>query len=549
LLKKGLIVCSAAAEKACGYNDRASPARVEAAMLPDPDTYPAPDALDEMIFAATVPADHYLRRVQAVLDFECFREELAACYSPDQGRPAKEPLLLLKLEFLQYHYNLSDRLVVEQARSHMAYRWFLGLSLRSPLPHPSLLTVFRDRLGVARHQRIFDALVAQGRQHGLVKDRLRLKDATHLIANIAVPSAVRLVAQTREQLLAALRPYAPEQVVHEEAEAARIHTATADLSGEERLLQRVTHLRALVAWVEAFVDRGHPAGRDEPAWWILTAALQQAHKVLADREPGATDRLVSGHDPDARHGDHHGPFVGYILDVAMDADSEFITALNVLPASGNEVQDTSTLIRHEEQVHGNDVQAVSLDALGCRGEQLREWTDRAGLNLEVFVPPRAEPPAPAGFPAEQFTPSETEQTLTCPAGQTSQRRVRNRHDTGWVYRWARGVCAACPLQRQCVEHLGKDKGRHVTTNDYAAEYAAARAKAQTPAYREVRRQHRAIERKLSEVVRWQRARRARYRGQPRVLLQALLTGLVVNIRCLVRHLTAPPVRAELTLTG
>jgi hypothetical protein len=271
--------------------------------------------------------------------------------------------------------------------------------------------------------------------------------------------------------------------------------------------------------------------------------------VLADREPKAVDKLVSLEDQDARQGNHHGPFVGYLLDMAMDADSEMITAVNVLPASGNEAQDATTLIQQEEQAHGNDVQGLSIDAIGFRGEQLREWTDPQGLNLEVFVTPRIET-VPVGFTVDQFTPDATGQTMTCPAGQTSQRRLRNRHDTGWMYRFARGVCAACPLLGQCMEKLPSTRGRQVSTNDYAAEYAAARAKAETAEYEEVRRQHWRVERKLNEIVRWHRGRRARYRGgTARVRIQALLTGLVVNIKCLVRRLTAPKVRAEVAASG
>src|SRR5580765_1475285 len=101
-------------------------------LLPQP-TYRAADERDQEIFQATVREDHYLRRVKAVIGFERFRSLLAATYSADQGRPAIEPLLLLKLEFLQYQYNHSDRQVLEQARSHMAYRYFLDLGLRSPL--------------------------------------------------------------------------------------------------------------------------------------------------------------------------------------------------------------------------------------------------------------------------------------------------------------------------------------------------------------------------------------------------------------------------------
>jgi IS5 family transposase len=520
-------------------------------MLPSTPIYVTCDERDQEIFQTTVPADHYLRRVLAVIDFEQCRAELACCYSPTQGRPAIEPLLLLKLEFLQYHYNLSDRQVTDQAHYNMAFRLFLGLSLHSSLPHHTLLTVFRERLGTERHQKLFDLIVAQAREHGLVKDRLRLKDATHLVANIAIPSTVRLVAQTRQRVLDAVRPYAPERVATEEARAEVIRTTTADLSGEERLLQRVTHLREIVAWVEDLVTNGSEEGAPRPGGKDVTEALALAHKVLADRaDEKGVDHLVSVHDTDARKGNHHGPYTGYLLDVTVDADSDLIAAINVLPASGNEVQDATTLIRHEQQVHGNKVHGLSIDALGCRGEQLREWTDPNGLNLDVTVPPRqGKKPLPGYFDDSQFTPSSDGMTVTCPAGQISQQRRPNRHRTGWTFRWAKGTCAACPLAAQCLPHLHSSYGRHVSTNDYAAEYAAVRAKAQTPAYQEIRKQHRRVERKLSDLVRWHRARRARYRGNPRVLLQALLTGLVVNVKCLVRHLTAPTVRAVVAETG
>src|SRR6266446_4978674 len=164
------------------------------AMLKPP-VYPPLTELDELIFDTTVPADHYLRRVLQAVDFERCRPLLAAVYDPDRGRPAVEPVLLLKLEFLQYQYNLSDRSVLEQAQYNMAFRFFLGLSLSSELPDPSLLTYFRRRLGSATHQRLFEDVVGQARARGLVKDRLRLKDATHVLANSAIPSSIALVAQ------------------------------------------------------------------------------------------------------------------------------------------------------------------------------------------------------------------------------------------------------------------------------------------------------------------------------------------------------------------
>jgi IS5 family transposase len=227
------------------------------------------------------------------------------------GRPPLDPVLLLKLEFLPHHYDLSDREVIKHCQVNMAFRLFLDLGPRSPLPDPSLLTYFRARLGPETHQQIFQDLIAQARQHGLVKDRVRLKDSTHILANLAVPSTLTLVAQARDQLLEAASPWAAERVAQDYPEVQRLHTATADLPDAERLVHRVAHLRTVVAWADdllAIAERAAPAGGPAPP---LRPALDLAHKILGDRDdPEAADRVVSVHDPEARTGWHHQWFTG-----------------------------------------------------------------------------------------------------------------------------------------------------------------------------------------------------------------------------------------------
>jgi transposase len=509
---------------------------------------------DREIFDAIVPADHYLRRVKQAVDFERFRAILASAYDPTSGRPAIEPVLLLKLEFLQFEYGFSDREVVAQSQVNMAFRLFLDLGLRSALPDPSLLSHFRARLGPETHQRVFQDLIAQARRLGLVKDRLRLKDATHVLAQIAVPSTLTLVAQARDQLLEAAAPLAPEPVAQQRAEAARLRQATADRPDAERLLHRVTHLRAIVAWAEEWLrTRAAVAPEEDPAVPRLRRALDLAHKVLRDRDdPEAPDRMVSVQDPEARKGWHHQWFTGYLLDVAMDADSELITALDVLPAGADEAANATGLIQQEEQAHGNDVAALSIDGIGFRGELIEQWSDPRGLDLDVFVPP-SEPAPAAGYPPEAFVLDAAGQALTCPAGQTTRSRVRNEKGTGWKYRFRAGPCRGCPLRRECLaQPEATTGGRTVIKNDHEATYRAAREKARTPQYREVRAQHRRVERKLGELVRWHDGRHARYWGRAKVLIQELMTGLVVNVGRLVKLLegagavAAGPVRAGLT---
>jgi transposase len=495
-----------------------------------------------------VPEEHFLRRLLQAVDFERFRPLLTSAYSPDQGRPPLDPVVLLKLELLARHYKLSDREVIGAACFNVAHRLFLGLSLESPLPHHTSMTYFRHRLGPQRLEQVFDDLVGQARRLGLVKDRLRLKDATHIIANIAVPSAIRLVAEARDQLLDALRPLAWERAAEEERRAQAIHLGSEDVKDEERLLQRVTHLRVVLLWADAVPKQEVFRQQPEHVQQELRAALALAHKILADREdPEAGDKVLSVHDPDARRAKHGAWFDGYLLDVAMDADSTLITAVNVLPGNGDEGGDAATLIRREEQTQGNDVAAVSLDGAGYRGPVLRELTDPAGLHLEVFTPPTEHAPY-QGFPPERFslTVIDGKRTLTCPAGQSTAQRKRNRHDTGYMYRFSKRQCRGCTLREPCLANP-QAISRQVTINDYEAEYAAAKAKTKTPEYAQVRRQHPAIERKLSELVRRHDARHARYRGRLRVWYQGLMTCLVVNMKRMVRLLFAPPAQTALTV--
>ena len=272
------------------------------------------------------------------------------------------------------------------------------------MPVPSLLAQFRTHVGVERHRGLFDQLVTQAREQGLVRDRLRLKDATHVLANIAVPSTLQLVAQTRQRLLEAARRYAPDRVAAEEAEAARVVEATADLKDVDRLAHRVAHLRTIVRWADTLQhDLGPLPAPPDQVRLRFEAALALAHRVLADRdEPDKGDQVRSVVDPDARCGKHGAYFDGYLLDISVDADSELLMALNLLPGNGDEARDAQTLLEAEQRAQGNTVAAVSIDGIGWNGEVLRALRAPQGVGVEVYVPPPAPEETPL-FPPRRLS--------------------------------------------------------------------------------------------------------------------------------------------------
>jgi transposase len=519
---------------------------------------PTRTQLDEQVFAAIVPANHYLRQVDTLIDFERFRPTLTNAYHPSMGRPAIDPIRMLKILFLRFHYRLSDRQVMERAKTDMAFRWFLDLGLDDTVPNHTSDTYFRQRIGPERFAQVFQELVSQAREAGLVKDRLRLKDATHLLADVAELRPLALTAQVRDHLLRAAEPFFPEWVKEQRTNVEMLRQTTAEQPDAERLAARVEQLRELAAQLREQAASLPPAP-DEKNRQRLNKALDVAAKLLADRDdPEAKDRLASAADAEARTGWHHRYFVGYLLDMAIDADSEIITAVNVLPGNGAEAADAVTLIEQEETAQGNDVAGMSIDGAGYNGPVLRELTDPDGLSLDVTVPP-PKPVERETFAPERFTLHVLEEgrsEVTCPAGQTTRQRERLEDKHASRYTFKASQCANCPLREQCLQNPRSKKGRTVIKNDYEAEYRRVQEKAATPEYQATRREHPRIERKLGEMARHHGARRACFRGIGKVLGQALLTALVVNVKRMIKLLGAKTkaavealaVRAEVAIT-
>ena len=492
---------------------------------------------DERICAQVVPRGHFLRKALQVIPWDDFFDQIAGYYSFDLGRPAESPVLMLKLEYLRYHYNLSDREVIARAETDLSFRWFLQYPLAWKLPDPSSLCVFRGRLGRKGFRQVFNQVVRTAREHGVVKDRLRIKDATHVIGNLAAPTALALVAQTRDKLLAAAEPFAPLLVEGEQVNLQLLREATQQQKPAERLVTRLAQLREILVWADAIATPED--AETNRAWQTFLSQRDLAHKILADQEhPQSGDRIISTSDPEARCGKHGPWFDGYLIDVLIDSDSEIITQINVLPANGDEATDALELIRQEEQEHGNDVQALSIDGIGFNGPLLRELQDPEGLNLDAYVP------VPAEAETQLFTPQDFQEdtqrgVVACPAGQTSTQRYHDPQKQATQYRFDAAVCRDCPLLTQCMKGTPQRNGRTVCKSDFQVEHQRARHKTTTPQYAAVRREHPKIERKLGEVMNRHSGRRARYRGRWKVLAQELMACTATNVKRLVRLLCAP----------
>ena len=126
---------------------------------------------------------HWLLDLSQVVDFEQFRPILEEPYTEDRGRPT-DPVRLFKVVFLQFVANLSDRKVQEAVQLNLLYKYFVGLPADGEAPDYSTISKFRTKIGPERFQRIFNEVVRLARGKGVVSNKLRLVDATHVRARV-----------------------------------------------------------------------------------------------------------------------------------------------------------------------------------------------------------------------------------------------------------------------------------------------------------------------------------------------------------------------------
>jgi len=133
-----------------------------------------------------IPKGHLLRKIKKYVDFSFIYDIVSHLYSPNTGRPAIDPILLIKMLLVGYLYGIrSERQLEQEIKVNMAYRWFLGLGISGNVPHHSTISFNRVKRfqGTTVFQDIFDRIVEQAVEHGLIEGRVLFTDSTHLKAN------------------------------------------------------------------------------------------------------------------------------------------------------------------------------------------------------------------------------------------------------------------------------------------------------------------------------------------------------------------------------
>jgi DDE family transposase len=494
-------------------------------------------------------------------------DEFAALDVLDNGRPSVAPSLLAT------------------ARATFDLRWkvALGLPLDVQPFAKSTLQLFRAQLIVhAQLQAVFTKSLTFARQTGYLRHRkIRVAlDTSNILGRGAVKDTYNLLADGIVRLARALAGVAGTEAEAWMASHDLGRYRGSSLKGEagidwENAAARQALLSMIVADADRLLELARQALRDLAPAAAARALLTDAAALLGDLllqdvertadgtrlvDGVAADRIVSVHDPEMRHGRESASkrFDGHKAAVAVDPESQLITAATVLPGNASDNTQALDLVEQSEANTQAEVSEAIGDCASGEGTTRQAFAD-ADRVLIAKVPSRPDSPF---FTKDDFRIDPVAKACTCPAGHTcttlvvlksfSDRQGERQILRG--FRFDATVCGACPLRARCVR-AGPDKGRTVSLHPQEALLQEARAFQRGPEFAPDRALRQAAEHRIARLMQLG-VRQARYVGRAKTLGQLLLAATVANLTLVATRVgltrgrnrrVDPPVAAALLL--
>jgi transposase len=352
-----------------------------------------------------VPTGHLLRKIEKAVDFNEIYPMVEHLYSKDNGRPAVDPLVLVKIALLQHLYGISSmRRTVSEIEMNIAYRWFLGYNIDAPIPHFATVSyAFATRFPSELFEEIFAWILSMAVEKGFVKAKTVFIDATHIKANANRNKKRKELAQ----------------------KTARIYDAALR---EEINSEREKHGK------KRFDD-------------------DDSTPVPAEKE-----RTVSTTDPECglfRKGEHKVEFA-YTAHVACD-ENNFVLSCEVTP--GNVHDSTQFDVVYQEAVSQFEVETVAVDA-GYKTPWICKKIQTDGKNISTAY---KRPMTKEGFfRSYEYVYDEYYDCVICPNNQVLRYSTTNR-DGYQEFKSNPEICKVCPYLQQCTHSKNHQKvvARHI----------------------------------------------------------------------------------------
>jgi hypothetical protein len=489
--------------------------------------------------------------------------DFESLYTADNGRPCASPCMLTKVMLLQIFDRCSDAEAVARASYDLRWKVALGVELANRPFAKSTLQAHRARLHLSgKFESLLQVTLEEARRIGVLK-RTKLTvavDTTPVFGRGAVKDTYNLVADGIKgvcRALSTLTKHSPQGWAFNNHFKRYWDSSSVKAMAEidwSNAAQRQTFLQGLVADVDRILVLADAAVATLDAESTKRKPIADAAGLLRQlvaqdiertestastpstakiREEVARDRMPSVHDPEMRHGRKSASkrFDGHKMGIAVDTDSQMITAVEVHAGNTGDATSTMDLVKASETNTGLDVETTIGDCAYGSGETRREFAD-ADRELVAKVP---SPPKDAPCHKSQFDIDIDNDKVTCPAGHTTT-------DFKWVngtstgapvkqFYFPKEVCAQCPLRAVCFSEK-QSGGRTVTLHEQESLLQAARKSQVTPEFRQAIKDRQVVEHRLARMVQLG-VRQARYVGRSKTKLQCTLVAVVANLTRLI----------------
>ena len=436
-----------------------------------------------------IPEDHILRLIHRHIDFSFIRSKVQHLYS-HTGRPSVDPEVMMRMLLVGYLFGISsERRLCDEVQMHVGYRWFVGLSLEDRVPGHS--TFSKNRHGRFKqsgtYQQIFDQIVRQCVEEGLVSGKHFTVDSTLVKANAGT--------KTMEPIVVTLRP---EQYL-EKVE-------------QENPLEEQDHK-------DDSEDPWEPRG-DYPHKG--SSVSNQTHRSKVDPD----SRL-------ARKSNFAKPYLSYGVSYLMDNKSRVILGADShLPNRRADQQAALDLLRRIEWAYKLKHKTLGADKGYATGEFVHRLLEQAVDPHIPMMDTRSEHDKGI-FPIEQFHFDAEANRFICPAGMVLKYSKLQPRSKQHVYRASSKDCKPCPLKAQCTRSSYRSLSYHI----YQSSVEAARRLTKTSGYRISQRMRKRVEEVFGEAKEFMGLRQAKFRRSLYVQEQVLLTAAAQNIKRIARLLS------------
>jgi len=425
-----------------------------------------------------VPADHLLRKMDAVLDLSWLRGELKPYYS-EIGRPSICPELMIRMLLVGYCFSIrSERRLCQEVELNLAYRWFCRLGLEDRVPDHSTFSVnrhgrFRDS-DILR--KVFDEVVCGCMAAGLVGAEGFAVDASVI-----------------------------------EADASRFQRVEgAQIDWSDKQLSR----RAIKDYMDALESENPPINP------------KQKPKALSPTDPSAAWTTRG----------RHKVMFGYSLNYLIDMENAVILDVEATPTRiSKEVDATETMIERVAERFALKPKHLAGDVAYGTGEMLG-WLVDHGIDPHIPVWDRSER-QDGTFVRADFTYDQDRDLYVCPGGKILKTTGTLHSDNTYRYVASKRDCDSCPLKPRCCPNMPVRRVLR-DPNEVARDYT--RILMETEAYGVSRGERKKIERLFGEVKHILALTRLRLRGLCGARDEFLLAATVQNLKRLARNTTKPP---------